>query len=80
MSNPVKSSIEDDSVLAASPESEVSKLQERQRTAVERAKGKGVDSDDAVETYVHPDLQDLSFGPLGAEHGYGSSHVDVVFR
>lgn len=53
-------------------ESEVTKLQERQRAAVSRA----VLSDsyrreerevDGGEGHLHPDLQDLSFGALGAE-------------
>lgn len=47
-------------------ESEVIKLQEKQRAAVERAKerkGKDKFVDDA---HLHPDLQDLSFGAIGA--------------
>ena len=53
-------------------ESEVTKLQERQRAAVSRAvrsgsyRGKEREVDGA-EGYLHPDLQDLSFGALGAE-------------
>jgi len=45
------------------PESEVAKLQEKQRVAVQRAR------EDAAEGrgHLHPDLQDLSFGPLGNE-------------
>ncbi|KDQ63321.1 hypothetical protein JAAARDRAFT_120204 [Jaapia argillacea MUCL 33604] len=48
---------------------ELNKLQEKQRAAVERAKGTGRGKERAEETdtYVHPDLHDLSFGPLGAE-------------
>lgn len=47
-------------------ESEVIKLQEKQRAAVERAKErKGKDRVDE-DAYVHPDLQDLSFGAIGA--------------
>ncbi|KZV74864.1 hypothetical protein PENSPDRAFT_647638 [Peniophora sp. CONT] len=58
-------------------ESEVNKLQEKQRAAVRRAKGRrGEDLLDGESAYsgagaggssMHPDLQDLSFGSLGAE-------------
>ena len=53
-------------------ESEVAKLQERQRAAVSRAvrsgsyRGKEREVDGA-EGHLHPDLRDLSFGALGAE-------------
>lgn len=53
-------------------EGEVTKLQERQRAAVSRAvrsgSYRGKDSQDSQDGgNVHPDLQDLSFGPLGTE-------------
>ncbi|KZT02488.1 uncharacterized protein LAESUDRAFT_730235 [Laetiporus sulphureus 93-53] len=63
-------------------DSELGKLQEKQRAAVQRSmgrtagangqssRGKEKDLDDSENTghsYVHPDLQDLSFGSLGAE-------------
>jgi hypothetical protein len=54
---------------------EVTKLQEQQRAAVSRAvkagsyRGKGR-QDSSGGDYIHPDLQDLNFGPLGSEqHG-----------
>ena len=56
--------------------SEVSRLQEKQRAAIERsirAKERGREEDsDYNATYaksagVYPDLQDLSFGSLGTE-------------
>jgi hypothetical protein len=44
-------------------ESEVARLQEKQRAAVRRARG-----DEVMRSgSIHPDLQDLSFGPLGSE-------------
>lgn len=52
-------------------EGEVTKLQEQQRAAVSRAvrTGKGR-QDSGGDAHLHPDLQDLNFGPLGAEqHG-----------
>ncbi|CAL1694031.1 unnamed protein product [Somion occarium] len=66
-------------------DSELGKLQEKQRAAVQRSLGRaggGKERDRATyedddefmqprsassETYVHPDLQELSFGSLGAE-------------
>ncbi|KAF9809064.1 hypothetical protein IEO21_07601 [Rhodonia placenta] len=60
-------------------DSELSRLQEKQRAAVQRslgraggmsqlAAGKGRDQDgEAGHAYVHPDLQELSFGSLGME-------------
>ncbi|KIP10112.1 hypothetical protein PHLGIDRAFT_125773 [Phlebiopsis gigantea 11061_1 CR5-6] len=62
-------------------DSELGKLQEKQRAAVKRSLGRAsgqsgkARADDADEFYtsgrqsgaVHPDLQDLSFGSLGAE-------------
>lgn len=56
-------------------ESEVNKLQEKQRAAVERArrgnesvrgKEKAGNGEERNGGYVHPDLQDLNFGALGA--------------
>lgn len=54
------------------PEGELSRLQERQRLAVERVKsgGSGRGGDDTSGANVHPDLQDLNFGPLGASSSY----------
>ncbi|KIK94112.1 hypothetical protein PAXRUDRAFT_828319, partial [Paxillus rubicundulus Ve08.2h10] len=59
--------------------SELSKLQHQQRAVVENARHQhsefpGNDSDDREEVgsssgYVHPDLQDLSFGTLESEQG-----------
>lgn len=53
-------------------ESEVTKLQERQRAAVSRAvrsgSYRGKDREvDGGDGHLHPDLQDLSFGALGSE-------------
>ena len=59
--------------------SELGKLQERQRVAIERSIGRAGGSNyypDSGETsptspsYVHPDLQDLQFGALGADQKY----------
>lgn len=43
--------------------SEVNKLQDKQRTAVQRARQNSARSD--IDTSVHPDLHDLNFGPIG---------------
>jgi hypothetical protein len=48
------------------PESQVNKLQERQRAAVERAK-RSSEKEHDDGGHIHPDLQDLSFGPLGSD-------------
>lgn len=49
------------------PESELSRLQERQRMAVERVKSGSVRAKDRnYGTNVHPDLQDINFGSIGA--------------
>ncbi|KAH7930500.1 hypothetical protein BV22DRAFT_1054598 [Leucogyrophana mollusca] len=55
---------------------ELTRLQQRQRAEVARIKQQRISDDDQDEfdidgnsTYVHPDLQDLSFGPLGSEQG-----------
>jgi len=58
-------------------DSEISKLQEKQRAAVRRAVERRepglLDSETSYSSYgrspsnAHPDLQDLSFGELGAE-------------
>jgi hypothetical protein len=59
-------------VNISTPESEVNKLQEKQRVAVERAKLHGsirrgsVGHVEEGTKHLHPDLQDLNFGPLGA--------------
>ncbi|KII94112.1 hypothetical protein PLICRDRAFT_36348 [Plicaturopsis crispa FD-325 SS-3] len=49
------------------PEREVDKLQERQRTAVERARRDGTIGRGKGKEDPYADLQDLSFGPLGAD-------------
>lgn len=49
-------------------ESEVTKLQAEQRAAVSRAVKAGKDrQENGGDAHLHPDLQDLDFGPLGAE-------------
>jgi len=75
MSNPNPPSAEDVTAgLAAAnislPEGEVTKLQERQRIAVERVRVRqaSISSEHRGENkYIHPDLQDLNFGALGDE-------------
>jgi hypothetical protein len=58
--------------------SEVQRLQEKQRAAVQRAvRERPRAEDDSPRSPIHPDLQDLSFGELGAEQRYASS---VLFR
>jgi hypothetical protein len=48
--------------------SEVQRLQEKQRAAVQRAvRERPRAEDDALESPIHPDLHDLSFGELGPE-------------
>lgn len=47
-------------------ESEVTRLQARQRAAVEREVTQGKERYREHDANVHPDLQDLNFGPLGA--------------
>ncbi|TRM65906.1 hypothetical protein BD626DRAFT_566549 [Schizophyllum amplum] len=49
------------------PESEVARLQERQRVAVERSKRQGKEPHDI--SHLHPDLEDLTFGGLGETSG-----------
>lgn len=67
-------------------DSELGRLQEKQRAAVQRSigrasgqngKSRAEEDDDAYDDIrqprsVHPDLQDLSFGPLGSERSYVS--------
>jgi hypothetical protein len=49
--------------------SEVQKLQEKQRAAVQRAVRQRPRTEDSPSgSPIHPDLQDLSFGALGPEH------------
>ncbi|TFK36922.1 hypothetical protein BDQ12DRAFT_653761 [Crucibulum laeve] len=49
------------------PEGEVARLQEKQRAAVERIRQvRGKDRGEEPDAHVHPDLQDLNFGPIGA--------------
>jgi len=50
----------------SAPEGEVNRLQERQRAAVERVKQAGQRGEEGHDVNIHPDLQDLSFGPIGA--------------
>jgi LAS seventeen-binding protein 5 len=51
--------------------SEVQRLQERQRAAVQRAvRQRSRQEDDTLGSPIHPDLHDLSFGELGPEHRY----------
>ncbi|KAL1748994.1 hypothetical protein HDZ31DRAFT_79333 [Schizophyllum fasciatum] len=45
------------------PESEVARLQQQQRAAVDRARHKGKEPQNASQ--LHPDLEDLTFGSLG---------------
>ncbi|KAI0001636.1 hypothetical protein BJV77DRAFT_1075387 [Russula vinacea] len=48
--------------------SELQRLQEKQRAAVQRAvRERPRAEDDALESPIHPDLHDLSFGELGPE-------------
>lgn len=47
------------------PSNEVNRLQEKQRVAVERAKNNGGPWGAEEDLNLHPDLQDLNFGPLG---------------
>lgn len=63
--------------------SELSKLQEKQRAAVERSKIRAKDRDrERTDNFatpsgtsrVHPDLQDLSFGSLGFDQRYFSGN------
>ncbi len=63
-------------------DSELGRLQEKQRAAVQRSLGRaggvsqlasssnGRSDEDSGHPYVYPDLQDLSFGSLGAEKRY----------
>ena len=50
--------------------SEVQRLQEKQRAAVQRAVRERPQGDEALGSPIHPDLHDLSFGELGAEQRY----------
>lgn len=55
--------------------SEVQRLQEKQRAAVQRAvreRPRAEDDSDSPRSPIHPDLQDLSFGELGSEQRYAS--------
>jgi LAS seventeen-binding protein 5 len=56
--------------------SEVQKLQEKQRAAVQRAvRERPRAEDDSPRSPFHPDLQDLSFGELGSEQRYDAGSV-----
>ncbi|THH23084.1 hypothetical protein EUX98_g8090 [Antrodiella citrinella] len=48
-------------------DSELGKLQQKQRAAVQRSISRGTLPYAHDDSHLHPDLQDLSFGPLGAE-------------
>jgi hypothetical protein len=51
--------------------SELQRLQEKQRAAVQRAvRERPQTGDEALGSPIHPDLHDLSFGELGAEQRY----------
>ena len=58
--------------------SEVQRLQEKQRAAVQRAVRERPRVDDSPRSPIHPDLQDLSFGELGPEQRYVGSVVSQV--
>jgi hypothetical protein len=49
---------------------EVGKLQEKQKAAVQRSRDRDLDDDDSsperAPVHIHPDLEDLDFGALGA--------------
>lgn len=57
--------------------SEVQRLQEKQRAAVQRAvrQRSRIEDDVALGSPIHPDLQDLSFGELGSEQRYAGPVV-----
>ncbi|KAJ3489580.1 hypothetical protein NLI96_g2021 [Meripilus lineatus] len=71
--------VQDSLAAAKIHDSEIGRLQEKQKAAVQRSLGRvtgqsvkerNVDSDPyqtGSSSHIHPDLQDLSFGPLGAE-------------
>lgn len=46
-------------------DSELSKLQDKQRAAVARSKSGTARGKDRADGHLHPDLEDLSFGNLG---------------
>jgi hypothetical protein len=53
--------------------SELQRLQEKQRAAVQRAvRERPRAEDDSPRSPIHPDLQDLSFAELGPEQRYAS--------
>ncbi|KAF9015593.1 hypothetical protein BDQ17DRAFT_1229348 [Cyathus striatus] len=53
-------------VQISNGDGEVARLQEKQRIAVEKRKAESTRESHYSDAYIHPDLQDLSFGPLGA--------------
>jgi len=60
--------------------SELQRLQEKQRAAVQRAVHQRPRAEDGTSgSPIHPDLQDLSFGSLGPEHRYARPVVPQVF-
>jgi LAS seventeen-binding protein 5 len=61
--------------------SEVQKLQEKQRAAVQRAVRQRPRTEDSPPgSPIHPDLQDLSFGALGPEQRYADPVVPHPFH
>ena len=52
-------------------DSELGKLQEKQRAAVQRSIGRSSSLRALDDEHLHPDLQDLNFESLGAEQRYG---------
>ena len=48
-------------------DSELGKLQEKQRAAVQRSIGRSSSMQAFDDGHLHPDLQDLSFGSLGEQ-------------
>ena len=60
--------------------SEVQRLQEKQRAAVQRAVRQRPRAEDGTSgSPIHPDLQDLSFGSLGPEHRYARPRSPTGF-
>ncbi|KAH7914765.1 hypothetical protein BJ138DRAFT_1177075 [Hygrophoropsis aurantiaca] len=71
---PIETALAGTHITDPSGSGELTKLQLRQRAEVARARQRTYDDDEPNEydidgngPYVHPDLQDLSFGPLGSE-------------
>jgi len=64
--------------MAKLDDSELTKLQEKQRAAVDRVVRNGSDCERGREE-VHPDLQDLNFGELGEDKRYANQSVSSIF-